>query len=130
MMRYGNWEITHNPKPVPMRGFDWDYCHRDFDGAPDSGDRRCGYAASATDAMKAIDEIEDEMREEEIMKSKEMSLRDYFAGQALIALLAESAGHDRRAPITRHSYGAYAKDCYEIADAMLVARAMPRGEME
>lgn len=47
--------------------------------------------------------------------SKGMSLRDYFAGQAL-AILADSVYSDR-----------CAAECYVLADAMLKAREVNRG---
>jgi len=46
-----------------------------------------------------------------------MTLRDYFAGQALVGLLAQSNG---TATISPHDEGA--KYAYEMADAMLEAR--------
>jgi hypothetical protein len=53
-----------------------------------------------------------------IEQQEGMSLRDYFAGQALVGLLAFSpAEADRQLPP-----GAAADDAYRIADAMLVAR--------
>ena len=42
-----------------------------------------------------------------------MSLRDYFAGQALAGLLADSNASSR---------SVYATDAYDLADAMLAAR--------
>jgi hypothetical protein len=51
------WRIESNPKPIPSRAHDWDWHHVDFDGAPDSGDTRCGTASSAADAIQQINEI-------------------------------------------------------------------------
>jgi hypothetical protein len=60
-MEYRGYIIKYDPKPIPDRGFDWDYYHEDYDGAPDSGDRRCGAVATMADAKDMIDElIEDE----------------------------------------------------------------------
>lgn len=50
-----------------------------------------------------------------------MTLRDYFAGQALTGLLAS----DSDAPATPYYYAAKA---YEYADAMLAASRPERGE--
>lgn len=50
-----------------------------------------------------------------------MSLRDYFAGQASIALGAGTA-HPQSPGITEEDYAACAEQAYEFADAMLEAR--------
>ena len=47
-----------------------------------------------------------------------MTLRDYFAGQALAGLLADSNATSR---------SLYAKDAYDLADAMLAARERKGG---
>lgn len=49
-----------------------------------------------------------------------MSLRDYFAGQALAGIVA----HDSVdfAPLNPGSANAFARDAYAIADAMMLAR--------
>ena len=52
------WWIKHEPKPIPSREFDWHYWHDDYDGAPDSGDDRCGAASSLAAAILAIQAIE------------------------------------------------------------------------
>ncbi len=57
---YGDWTITYDPAPIPFRGLDYTYTHKDYDGAPDSGDRRCGYAGSVDECKADIDEIEAE----------------------------------------------------------------------
>lgn len=46
-----------------------------------------------------------------------MSLRDYFAGQAIAGLMAAGEYNE-----SREGYSRNAKDAYEIADAMLKAR--------
>lgn len=54
------WEITHNPKPIPTRLNDWDYVHKDYDGP---GDDRCGTAPSREAAIIYILEIDqDDLR--------------------------------------------------------------------
>ncbi len=61
MVEYRGYTITHGAKPVPTRVWDYDFVHADYDGAPDSGDRRCGNGASVDDCKEQIDElIEDE----------------------------------------------------------------------
>lgn len=47
-----------------------------------------------------------------------MSLRDYFAGQALISMADAAGGF--------HSDEKIAQKCYELADAMLAAREEER----
>lgn len=40
-------------------GYEFEYVHNDYDGAPDSGDNRCGLARSIEAAKAEIDERED-----------------------------------------------------------------------
>jgi len=56
-MRYRDYVIEWNPKPIPTRKHDWDFVHDDYDGP---GDRRCGTAASIVAAKVEIDNLEDE----------------------------------------------------------------------
>lgn len=58
---YGNWEISYNPPPIPSRNCDWQFCHKDFDGAEDACDNRYGHAASLLEAMGDIDDREDDL---------------------------------------------------------------------
>lgn len=59
--QYRGYNITYWAKPVPTRAWDYDFAHEDYDGAPDSGDHRCGNGASVEDCKEQIDEIiEDE----------------------------------------------------------------------
>ena len=62
-LHYGAYHIWLDPPPIPTRAFDWTFAHEDYDGAPDSGDTRCGFASSIADAVRQIDEIERERRE-------------------------------------------------------------------
>lgn len=58
---YKGWKVCYDPKPIPDRRHDWDFIHDDYDGAPDSGNRHlCGTAASFEDALRQIDEIEED----------------------------------------------------------------------
>jgi hypothetical protein len=59
MTTYRGYNIAHNPKPIPVRQFDWDFWHDDYDG---EGDNRCGSASSEDDAKLMIDDIEDESK--------------------------------------------------------------------
>ncbi len=61
MIKYRNYRITYDPKPIPTRVFDYDFAHEDFDGAPDGPDTGCsdhrsGNAVSVDDAKAKIDE--------------------------------------------------------------------------
>ena len=38
----------------------YEFHHEDYDGAPDSGDNRCGHATSIADAKSQIDDMEEE----------------------------------------------------------------------
>lgn len=55
---YRGYGISYDPPPIPIRIHDWTFAHDDFDGAPDSGDMRCGTAASIEDCKQQIDELE------------------------------------------------------------------------
>ena len=57
-MIYRNFEITYDPPPIPMRGFDYTFSHVDFDGPED---HRCGVAGSIYEAKAFIDEIIEEL---------------------------------------------------------------------
>ena len=55
-MRYKDYFIFHNPKPIPIRDVDWDWVHIDYDGPEDD---RCGVGASVMDCKNEIDMLED-----------------------------------------------------------------------
>lgn len=57
-IRYRDYLIRHNPKPVASSRYDYDFAHVDYDGAPDAKDNRCGCAASVAEAKQEIDDIE------------------------------------------------------------------------
>lgn len=59
------------------------------------------------------------MRDRDKRASDEMTIRDYFAGGALSELLAAAL----RGPVADIDYGAVAEQAYEVAEAMLDARA-------
>ena len=50
------WHIVYSPKPIPIKSFDWDFWHDNYDGA-DEGNGLCGCAESVDDAIKQINEI-------------------------------------------------------------------------
>lgn len=60
-VEYRDFVITYNPTPIPDRQFDWQYEHKDFDGAPDAGDRRYGHCRSANACKNEIDEYYDDI---------------------------------------------------------------------
>ena len=53
---------------------------------------------------------------------KGMSLRDYFAAQALVGYLAAFADPRSTQPKHAHEYDRLAREAYKLADAMLLAR--------
>ena len=59
-IKYKNYTISHDPKPIPLRSFDWDFSHDDYDGAPDGNDIRCGNGANIEDCKQQIDDMENE----------------------------------------------------------------------
>lgn len=48
--------ITPMSAPIPD-GPRWTWEHPDYDGAPDSGDDRCGHARTLTECRQQIDEM-------------------------------------------------------------------------
>jgi hypothetical protein len=56
-LKYKDWEITYSPKPIPVRVYDYDAVHKDYDGPEDD---RC-FAGESVQALKdEIDEMEAE----------------------------------------------------------------------
>lgn len=54
------WHIIYDPKPIPVRAFDWEFYHDDHDGTPET-DHLCGLASSEEAARQAIEDIEHEL---------------------------------------------------------------------
>ena len=52
-----------------------------------------------------------------------MSLRDWFAGQALTGMLLASYRHDSLRRVPKGDLESVSQDAYDIADAMLEARS-------
>lgn len=53
------WHIEKNLKPIPIRSHDYDFWHDDYDGT-DGGNGLAGTAANVEDAIRQIEEIENE----------------------------------------------------------------------
>jgi|GEM_PF-1362400 len=51
-----SYRIRYNPPPVPFRGFDWEWCHIDYDGPEDN---RIGRSCSLEAAKEAIDDLDE-----------------------------------------------------------------------
>ena len=47
------WHIEYNPKPIPLRQFDYDFWHDDID----IGNNLHGYGSSEADCLNQITEI-------------------------------------------------------------------------
>lgn len=60
---YKGYTIYYDPKPIPTDKMDWSWYHQDFDGAPDSNDRRCGASASIEAAILDINDLIEDMDE-------------------------------------------------------------------
>lgn len=54
---YRGWDISYDPPPIPIRQFDWQGTHPDYDGDEDS---RFLQAATLEELKADIDEFEDE----------------------------------------------------------------------
>ena len=51
------WDILEMNPPIPSRAFDWAYVADGYDGATDSGDRRCGWVPTQEAAIQEIEEL-------------------------------------------------------------------------
>lgn len=60
-VKYLDYQIVYNPKPIPLRAFDWDFYHSDYDGP---GDIRIGVAPSVEEAKARILELIEEESED------------------------------------------------------------------
>lgn len=52
-IRVGSWNIAISGG-INILGFDWEYWHDDYDGAPDANDHRCGFCKTEADCRKEI----------------------------------------------------------------------------
>jgi hypothetical protein len=57
---YGPWHIEPANWTRPSSMFDWDWWHKDYDGADDANDHRYGSASSSDECIKQIHAWEDE----------------------------------------------------------------------
>lgn len=57
MATYKNYTIT--PISVIVKGANFEFVHKDYDGSPDGGDYRCGHGETLEDCKEQIDEKED-----------------------------------------------------------------------
>lgn len=57
-LEYGDWRIDFDPPPIPSRNCDWQFQHKDYDGAEDSDDPRAGHGASLKDCIDQIIDLE------------------------------------------------------------------------
>lgn len=57
--------------------YGFEFYHEDYDGAPDSGDKRCGHSVTIGGAMALIDEQVAEAEEEEATAAHFQMLADY-----------------------------------------------------
>ncbi len=62
MTEYKNYFIEYDPPPIPIRSCDWQFAHKDYDGAPEDSfgppmDKRCGTAGSLELAKASIDDL-------------------------------------------------------------------------
>ena len=57
MKKYKEYIIEYCGDPSNL--IPWVFCHDEYDGAPDSGDTRCGIGCSVKDCKEQIDELWD-----------------------------------------------------------------------
>lgn len=55
---YRDYEISKNLSNI-ARECDFVFSHKDYDGAPDGNDSRCGFGPTVEDCMAQIDELAD-----------------------------------------------------------------------
>jgi hypothetical protein len=55
---HGKWRIYLSSYAPMGEGYEYVFCHDDYDGAEDAGDNRYGFAVSVKDAKNQIDEME------------------------------------------------------------------------
>jgi len=72
--------------------------------------------AFVIDGNIPVDQLRSRLSALERDREKGMTLRDYFAGQALSGIFSSDAGTDLEDSVA-------ARRCYEMAEAMLKARA-------
>lgn len=56
--KYGDWLVYSSRPPVP--GVNYEFHHKDYDGAEDANDNRSGFSRTIDEAYACIDALEDE----------------------------------------------------------------------
>lgn len=57
---YRGWQIEYSPPPIPVRDFDWNATHPDYDGAAGADDNRRVFGKSWDAVRSEIDEYFEE----------------------------------------------------------------------
>lgn len=57
-----------------------------------------------------------------------MTLRDWFAGQALAGIIARQTRSEYEGSVNSHDWSCEAGDAYALADAMIAERAKENGD--
>jgi len=57
---FDDWNLSYDMKPIPSRAHDWELVHKDYDGAPDSGDHRAFTGPSIDDVYQQAIEYNEE----------------------------------------------------------------------
>ena len=58
-----DWVLTYWKKPIPDRTHDWELVHKDYDGAPDSGDTRAFTGPTIEDVYQQAIEYNEEQND-------------------------------------------------------------------
>ena len=51
--------ITHDPKPIPTKAYDYNFSSDDYDYAPDFTGGKAGCGADVDDCIRQINDLED-----------------------------------------------------------------------
>ncbi len=95
-MEYRDFELSYWAKPIPMRDFDWQAMHRNFDGAPDSNNTKSPVFCGKTiqDVKRQVDEWYEE--EEPLLNEMELLIMNVGVDAALRSVLDDFAKVCRR----------------------------------
>ena len=55
-----DWRVSYWKKPIPDRSHDWELTHKDYDGAPDSGDARAFTGPTLADVWQQAKDYNEE----------------------------------------------------------------------
>ena len=104
---YKNYRIDYWAKPGPCREMDWGFSHKDFDGAPDSGDNRFGNARTLEEAKAAIDDM--------IESVLPVIVKAYLhAEKSSVGDTLEEVGFERDTAEFENAYGNLLTALYEV----------------